>query len=114
MWRRWRWCFWFARRSRRKFFVGSRPPALTLSNPNGVKWIGGLLNAYRSALLVTVAALISILGVFQPLAFGNSQEQEIKDIQIEVRLIPKQRSIEVGEVLEVRVEIRNVSSKPLF
>ena len=75
---------------------------------------GCLLNAHRSSLLVAVVALISMFCVFQPLAFGNPQEQETKDPQVEVRRIPKKKSIKVGEVLEVRVEIRNVGTKPLF
>jgi len=35
-------------------------------------------------------------------------------MQIEVRLIPKRRTIKAGEPLEVRVEIWNVSTQPLF
>jgi hypothetical protein len=77
------------------------------------RW-GCILNAHRSPLLVTVVALIPTLGVFQPLVFGNLQAQETKGTQIEVRLIPKKKSIKVGEVLEVRVEIWNVGSEPLF
>ncbi len=75
---------------------------------------GCLLNAHRSWLLVTAATLISMLCAFQTLALGNPQEQETKDPKIEVRLIPKKKSIKVGEVLEVRVEIRNVGTKTLF
>ena len=59
-------------------------------------------------------ALILTLGVFQPLAFGEPQTQDTKGKQIEVRLIPTKKSIKVGEVLHVRVEIWNVGSKPLF
>jgi hypothetical protein len=70
------------------------------------------MNAHHSRLLVTVVTLILMLGMLQPLAFGDPQDAESK--QIEVRLIPKKKSIKVGEVLEVRVEIWNVGSTPLF
>jgi hypothetical protein len=72
------------------------------------------LNAYRFRLLVIVGALIPTLGVFQPLAFENPHAQDTTAKQIEVRLIPKKKSIKAGEVLEVRVEIWNVGSKSLF
>jgi hypothetical protein len=72
------------------------------------------LKAHRSPLLVTVVALFLTLGVFQPLASGNPQTQDTESKQIEVRLIPKKKSINVGEALEVRVEIWNIGSKPLF
>jgi hypothetical protein len=72
------------------------------------------LKAQRFRLLAIVVALISMPVVFQPVVFGNSQAQKTKDTQIEVRLTPKQKSIKVGEILEVRVEIRNVGTKPLF
>jgi hypothetical protein len=65
-------------------------------------------------LLAVAVALIPTLGVFQPLVFGNPQAQENKGTQIEVRLIPIKKSIKVGEVLDVRVEIRNIGSEPLF
>jgi hypothetical protein len=60
-----------------------------------------------------MASLLT-LWVFQPFALGNPQTQDIKNKQIEVRLIPKKKTIKVGEDLEVRVEIWNVGSKPLF
>ncbi len=75
---------------------------------------GCLLDAHRSLLLVTVVTLISMLGVFQPLAFANPQKRDTQDAQVEVRLIPKKKSIKVGDVLQVRVEIRNVGTKSFF
>jgi hypothetical protein len=72
------------------------------------------LKAHRSPLLAIAVALIPTLAVFQPLAVGNSQTQDATGKQIEVRLIPIKKSIRVGEVLEVRVEIWNVGSKSLF
>ena len=75
---------------------------------------GCLLNAKRAPLVANAVALISTLGVFQPLRFGNPQAQETKGTQIEVRLIPVEKSIKVGEVLHIRVEIRNVGSETLF
>ena len=72
------------------------------------------MSAHHSPLLVIVVAQFLTLGVFQPLAFGDPQTQDNKGKQIEVRLVPKKKSIKVGEVLEVRVEIWNVGSKPLF
>jgi len=65
-------------------------------------------------LLAIAIALIPTLWVFQPLAVASAQGQENKVTQIEVRLIPTKKSITVGEVLKIRVEIQNVSSKPLF
>jgi hypothetical protein len=75
--------------------------------------LGCLLNAHRCPLLVIVAALIPTLG-FQPMAFGNPQVQGATAKQIEVRLIPKKKSIKVGGVLQVRVEIWNVGYKSLL
>jgi hypothetical protein len=75
---------------------------------------GCLLNAHRSPMLFTVVTLVSMLGVFQPLAFGSPLAQETKGTQIEVRLVPIKKSIKAGEVLEIRVEIQNVGSKPVF
>jgi hypothetical protein len=72
------------------------------------------LNAQRSPLLAIAVALIPTLGVFQPPEFGNPQATETEGTQIEVRLIPIKRSVTAGNVLDVRVEIRNVGSKPLF
>jgi hypothetical protein len=72
------------------------------------------LNAHHPSLSVTVVAVILTLGLFQPLALGDPQTQDAEGKQIEVRLIPKKKSIKVGEVLEVRVEIWNVGSTPLF
>ena len=72
------------------------------------------MNAQRSPLLAIAVALISTPGVLQPLAFGNPQAQETKGTQIEVRLFPIKNSIRVGEVLRIRVEIRNVGSETLF
>jgi hypothetical protein len=72
------------------------------------------LKVHHSPLLVTVVALFLTLVMFHPLTSGTPQTPDAKSKQIEVRLIPKKRSIKVGEVLEVRVEIRNVGSKPLF
>jgi hypothetical protein len=48
------------------------------------------------------------------LAVGSPQAQETKGTQIEIRLTPIKKSINAGDVLDIRVEIRNVSSKPLF
>jgi len=62
----------------------------------------------------TFMASLLTLWLSQPFALGNPQTQDSRNKQIEVRLIPKQKSIRVGEVLEVRVEIWNVGSKPLF
>jgi hypothetical protein len=88
------------------------------AHPHDSEWCpidgGCLLNAHRSSLLVTVVTLISMLGVFQPLAFANPQAQDTKDAQVEVRLIPKKKSIKVGDVLQVRVEIWNVGTKSFF
>jgi|HubBroStandDraft_2_1064218.scaffolds.fasta_scaffold147269_1 hypothetical protein len=75
---------------------------------------GCLLKAYHSPSLVSVVALFLTLGVFQALGFGNPPTQDTEGKKIELRLIPKKKSIKVGEVLEVRVEIWNVGSKPLF
>jgi hypothetical protein len=72
------------------------------------------LNAQRSPLLAIAAAMIPTLVVFQPPAFGNPQAQETKGTQIEVRLFPIKKSIKVGEVLRIQVEIRNVGSETLF
>jgi Carboxypeptidase regulatory-like domain len=52
--------------------------------------------------------------IHEPFALGNTRTQDIQGKQIEVRLIPKKKSIKAGEVLEVRVEIWNVSSKTFF
>jgi len=52
--------------------------------------------------------------IYEPFALGNTRTQDMQGKQIEVRLIPKKKSIKAGEVLEVRVEIWNVSSKALF
>jgi hypothetical protein len=92
----------------------NRALRLTLRIPNGVKWWGCLLNAQRFPLLAIAVALIPTLGVFQPLAFGDPQTQDTDSKRIEVRLIPIKKSIKVGEVLNVRVEIWNVGSEPLF
>jgi hypothetical protein len=73
-----------------------------------------VLNAQRYPLLAIAVALIPTFGTFQPMAVGSPQAQDTEGKQIEVRLIPKKKSIKVGEVLEVRVEIWNVGSKPLF
>lgn len=72
------------------------------------------MNAQRSPLLAIAAAMIPTLVVFQPPAFGNPQAQETKGTQIEVRLFPIKKSIKVGEVLRIQVEIRNVGSETLF
>lgn len=74
---------------------------------------GCLVKAHRSPLLVVVALFLT-LGMSRPLAFGNPQTQDAEGKQIGVRLIPEKRSIKVGEVLRVRVEIWNVGFKPLF
>jgi hypothetical protein len=52
--------------------------------------------------------------IFQSFAFGSPQTKDTESKQIEVRLIPKQKTIKAGDALEVRVEIWNVSHKPLF
>jgi hypothetical protein len=71
------------------------------------------LNARHSRLLATiVTSLLTLL--FQSFAFGNPQTKDTESKQIEVRLIPKNKTIKAGQALEVRVEIWNVSSKPLF
>jgi hypothetical protein len=75
---------------------------------------GCRLNAHHSPLLVTVVAQILTLGVFQPLLFGDPQTQDTESKQIEVKIIPTKKSIRVGDVLKVRVEIWNVSSKTYF
>jgi hypothetical protein len=76
-------------------------------------WGGCTLEAHHSPLLVIVVSSFLTLWVFQTFALGNPQTQDTKNKQIEVRLIPKKK-INVGEALEVRVEIKNVGSKPLF
>ena len=73
-----------------------------------------LLNAQRFPLLAIAVALIPTLGTFQPMAIGSPRAQEAEGTQIEVRIIPIKRSITAGKVLDVRVEIRNVGSKPLL
>ena len=52
------------------------------------------------------------LGLLHLSAFGSSRSDDAK--QIEVRLIPKKKTTRAGETLEVRVEIWNVGSQPLF
>jgi hypothetical protein len=77
------------------------------------RW-GCPLNAHHSPLLVTVVALILAHGGFQPSAVGDPRTQDTTGKQIKVRLVPKKKSIKVGEVLEVRVEIWNVGSSTVF
>ena len=81
---------------------------------NSVKEVGGPLKVRHSPLLVVVMSLIPILPLFQPLACGSLQAQDTTGKQIEVRLIPKKKSVKAGGILEARVEIWNVGSKPLF
>jgi hypothetical protein len=90
------------------------PNQHSLRPPIGVKYAGCLLKTYHSPLLVTVVASLLTLGVFQPLALGKPRTQDTQNEQIEVKLIPQKKSIKAGEVLEVRVEIWNVGSHPLF
>jgi hypothetical protein len=71
------------------------------------------LNAHRSRFLATAATSLLTLA-FQSFAFGNPQAKDTGVKQIEVRLIPKKKTIKAGENLEVRVEIWNVGLKPLF
>jgi hypothetical protein len=75
---------------------------------------GCVLKAHHSPLLATVVSSFLTLWGFQPFALGSPQTRDTKKKQIEVRLIPKKKTIKVGEALEVRVEIWNVSSKSLF
>ena len=42
------------------------------------------------------------------------ERQDTEGTQIEVRITPQQKSIKIGERLQVRVEIWNVGSKPVF
>jgi hypothetical protein len=72
------------------------------------------LKADYSPLMTTVVTSLLTLGVFQPFALGSPQKQDTKGKQIEVRLVPYKKSIRVGEILEVRVEIWNLGSHPLF
>ena len=99
-----------------------RPIHSNLSGPTrqllAAEWcqIGGgaYLRTGYSLLLVTVAVSTLTLGVFQPLALGNPQTQKSDGAQIKVTLIPQTKTIKVGGTLEVRVEIWNVGSHPLF
>jgi hypothetical protein len=75
---------------------------------------GCLVISRLSRSLLTVVALILIVGILQPLAFGNPQKQDAQSKQIEVRLTPKKESIRAGEALEVRVDIWNVGTNELF
>lgn len=75
---------------------------------------GCVLKAHHSPLLATVVSSFLSLWAFEPFALGNLQTQDTKEKQIEVRLIPKKKTIKVGEALEVRVEIWNAGSKPLI
>ncbi|MGA8409720.1 MAG: hypothetical protein WB680_21285 [Candidatus Acidiferrales bacterium] len=72
------------------------------------------MNAHRSSALAIFAALVATLGLCRPSLSGILQAQGTTGKQIEVRLIPKKKSIKAGEVLEVRVEIWNVGSESLF
>ena len=54
-----------------------------------------------------------ILGLLQPFP-GNAQTDDTNSKQLEVRLVPKKKTIKAGETLEVRVEIWNVGSKTFF
>jgi hypothetical protein len=74
---------------------------------------GCLLNDRHSRLLATIVTSLLTL-VFQSPALGNPQTKDTESKQIEVRLIPKKKTIKAGEALEVRVEIWNVGPKPLF
>lgn len=53
-----------------------------------------------------------VLGLLQLSALGNSRPDDSR--KIEVRLVPKKKTIKVGEALEIRIEIRNVGSEALF
>lgn len=70
------------------------------------------MKAYSLLFLVTVPNLFLALWVFQPQASPQTQDNTGK--QIEVKLIPEKKSIRVGDTLNVRVEIWNIGSKPLF
>jgi hypothetical protein len=70
--------------------------------------------SYPPSLVIVAASFLLTLGVFQPYALGKPQTQGTKSEQIEVRLIPKKKAIKAGEALEVRVEIWNVGSNPVF
>jgi hypothetical protein len=56
-----------------------------------------VLNAQRYPLLAIAVALIPTFGTFQPMAVGSPQAQDTEGKQIEVRLIPKKKSIKVGD-----------------
>jgi hypothetical protein len=71
------------------------------------------LKARRSPFLFRVVALC-LTGIVPGLASGNPQAPDTNSKQIEVRLIPERKAIEVGEALEVRIEIRNAGLKTLF
>lgn len=75
------------------------------------KW-GCSLKIRHFPVWAAVGVLLLTLGRFPELALGDPQAQGGK--QIEVKLIPKRKSIRAGNVLQVRVEIWNVGSKPFF
>lgn len=80
----------------------------------GVKWKAGVLckmSVTRPFRRYFTPSFL-ILGLLQLSALGSSRSDDAK--QIEVRLTPKKKTIRVGETLEVRVEIWNVSPQPLF
>jgi hypothetical protein len=69
------------------------------------------LRAHQFLQMVTVTAFLLIICPIRAAAQGARQRQ---GPAIEVRLIPKKKSIRVGDQLEVRVEIWNVSRQTFF
>src|SRR5271154_7448992 len=65
---------------------------------------------YRALFL----ALAFCFGVSVATGFAGTEDQPKPDHQIEVRLRSKTTTVQVGETLEIRVEIRNVGNKELF
>jgi len=72
------------------------------------------LNPCQPRILGVVTGCFLALWLWQPFMLGNSLAQGTENNQIEVKLIPLQKSIKAGESLKVRVEIWNRGPKPLF
>ena len=72
---------------------------------------GCLLRAYQFLPVVAVAAFLLMIC---PIRTAAQRDPQRPATAIEVRLIPKKKSIRVGEHLEVRVEIWNVSRQTFF
>ena len=72
------------------------------------------MNAKCSRLMAAFAISVVTLCAFNRSLLGKQSTENSNGKQIEVRLLPRTKSIRVGDSLDVRVEIWNVSSHPFF